>query len=252
MGPAWQKWGLPGRRGGCQAACGCTCADRVRQEAEAARNQDQAQRPGHRKGISPHRKARGSVGPAAVNLVLRPLPLAFWLLPWVNELVRVLTESRWHLQASRAARGGTRGALSAWRLSLRSLFTPSGAWADSSPDLSALRNRRTGFGHRPPPPRSRAWAAFSTSSGENQGRRPHRTRGLRSCAVLGPPGEGDAMVTLEPILLSKSTSSILSEDAKVRDSSPQTNSSETSESKAVSPNNQPDNRPTRIQNATFL
>lgn len=153
MGPAWQKWGLPGRRGGCQAACGCTCADRVRQEAEATRNQDQAQRPGHGKGISPHRKARGSVGPAAVNLVLRPLPLAFRLLPWVNELVRVLTESRWHLQASRAARGGTRGALSAWRLSLRSLFTPSGAWADSSPDLSlsALRNRRTGFGHRPPP-----------------------------------------------------------------------------------------------------
>lgn len=70
--------------------------------------------------------------------------------------------------------------------------------------------------------------------------------------MLGPPGEGDAMVTLEPILLSKSTSSILSEDAKVRDSSPQTNSSETSESKAVSPNNQPDTRPTRIQNATFL
>lgn len=139
MGPAWQKWGLPGRRGGCQAACGCTCADRVLQEAEAARNQDQAQRPGHGKGISPHRKARGSAGPSAVNLVLRPLPLAFRLLPWVNELVRVLTESRWHLQASRAARGGTRGALSAWRPSLRSLFTPSGAWADSSPDLSALR-----------------------------------------------------------------------------------------------------------------
>lgn len=69
------------------------CANRVRQEAEAARNKDQAQNPGHGKGIFPHRKARGSVVPEAVNLVLHSLSLAFQLLPLVNELVRVLIES---------------------------------------------------------------------------------------------------------------------------------------------------------------
>lgn len=70
--------------------------------------------------------------------------------------------------------------------------------------------------------------------------------------MLGPLGEEDVMVTVEPILISKNVSSILSEDAQVRGSSPQTNSLETSQSKAILPNNQLDNRPTRIQNATFL
>lgn len=87
---------------------------------------------------------------------------------------------------------------------------------------------------------------------ENQRCRPHRTKGRRSCVALGPLGEEDVMVTVEPILISKNVSSILSEDAQVRGSSPQTNSLETSQSKAILPNNQLDNRPTRIQNATFL